>query len=70
MTKAELWKIYVKANPAFDGDGKITLSAAGLRKFFDQTWEVSQHNADARRDRVDDLFSKLMRHMDRPVEQP
>lgn len=39
MTKSELWKIYTDKNPAFAGDGQVTMSAAGLRKLFDQTWE-------------------------------
>jgi len=39
MTKSELWKIYTDKNPAFAGDGQVTLSAAGLRKLFDQTYE-------------------------------
>lgn len=39
MTKPELWKIYTDKNPAFAGDGQVTMSAAGLRKLFDQTWE-------------------------------
>ena len=41
MTKKELWKIYSKRNPSFDGEGMITLSAAGLRKMFETTWEVA-----------------------------
>lgn len=41
MTKKELWKAYVKRNPSFDGDGNITMSARGLRKMFDNTWEMA-----------------------------
>jgi hypothetical protein len=37
MTKKELWKIYSKRNPSFDGEGNVTLSAAGLRKMFETT---------------------------------
>lgn len=41
MTKRELWNKYVERNPSFDGDGNVTLSARGLRKMFDQTWEIA-----------------------------
>lgn len=37
--KQELWKAYVDKNPQFDGDGEVTMTAAGLRKFFDQTFD-------------------------------
>jgi len=39
MTKEQLWKIYVDKNPKFLTDG-ANLSVAGLRKFFDQTWDA------------------------------
>lgn len=38
MTKQELWDSYVSRNPSFHGDGNITMTAAGLKKFFDQTY--------------------------------
>ena len=41
MTKNELWKIYVKRNPSFEGDGNVTMSAKGLRKLFDTTWDTA-----------------------------
>lgn len=41
MTKQQLWKIYTARNPSFDGDGNVTLSAAGLRKMFNQTWDIA-----------------------------
>ena len=46
MTKKELWKIYSKRNPSFDGEGMITLSAAGLRKLFETTWEVAMYDGE------------------------
>lgn len=46
MTKKELWKIYSKRNPSFDGEGMITLSAAGLRKMFETTWEVAFYDGE------------------------
>lgn len=41
MTEAELWKAYSAKNPSFDGDSNITMSAAGLRKLFKQTWDTA-----------------------------
>ncbi len=46
MTKRELWKIYAKRNPSFDGEGMITLSAAGLRKMFETTWEIAMYDGE------------------------
>jgi hypothetical protein len=46
MTKNELWKIYAKRNPSFDGDGNVTLSAAGLRKMFETTWEIAMYDGE------------------------
>ena len=28
-------------NPSFERDGNVTLSARGLRKMFDQTWDLA-----------------------------
>ncbi len=39
MTKDELWNAYVTRNPKFAESGNVVLSAAGLKKLFDQTWE-------------------------------
>jgi hypothetical protein len=41
MKKAELWAVYVKRNPSFEGEGNITLSKRGLRKLFDTTWDTA-----------------------------
>jgi hypothetical protein len=46
MTKRELWKIYAKRNPSFDGTGNVTLSAAGLRKMFETTWEIAMYTGE------------------------
>ena len=40
MTKEELWKIYITKNPSFEGDGKVTMPAKQLKKFFDQTYDA------------------------------
>lgn len=39
MTRDELWESYVAKNPSFASGGNVTLSAAGLRKMFNQTWD-------------------------------
>lgn len=39
MKKEELWAAYVAKNPSFEGGGNVTMSAAGLKKMFDQTYE-------------------------------
>lgn len=43
MKKSELWAIYTKKYPQFAGEGNITLSAKGLRKLFDQTWDYAYY---------------------------
>lgn len=40
MQRDELWAAYYKRNPSFSGTGDITMSAAGLKKLFDQTFEA------------------------------
>jgi len=37
-TKIQLWTIYVEKNPHWENDN-ITLTPAGLKKFFDQAYE-------------------------------
>ncbi|MCX6964767.1 MAG: hypothetical protein NTW41_05390 [Verrucomicrobia bacterium] len=46
MKKSQLWKIYVAKNPAFERDGNVTLSTRGLRKLFDQTWDLALHEGE------------------------
>lgn len=46
MTKKELWKIYAAHNPTFDGEGTVTMTAAGLRKLFETTWDVAYHDGE------------------------
>jgi hypothetical protein len=41
MKKSELWSKYIEKNPSFDGLGTITMSARGLRKMFNQTWDIA-----------------------------
>jgi len=51
MTKKELWKIYVKQNPNFIKNGaSINLTAKGLKKVFDTTWNVTYKQGYKNRD--------------------
>ena len=51
MTRSQLWKIYVKRNPSFDGNGNVTMTARGLRKLFDTTWDVAYFDGEMESDR-------------------
>jgi len=46
VKKSQLWKIYTAKNPSFAGNGNITMSARGLRKLFDQTWDYAFHEGE------------------------
>jgi hypothetical protein len=46
MKKSQLWKIYTAKNPAFERDGNVTLSTRGLRKLFEQTWDLAYHEGE------------------------
>jgi hypothetical protein len=46
MRKSELWRIYVKKNPSFEGDGNVTMSARGLKKLFDTTWNTAYYDGE------------------------
>jgi hypothetical protein len=45
MDREKLWKIFVKANPSFGREGYVTMSARGLRKLFDTTWDQAEQEA-------------------------
>lgn len=59
MTNIELWKTYAARNPSFDGDGQVTMSAAGLRKFFNQTWSIAHDSGYQKAQREAALRSKI-----------
>jgi hypothetical protein len=46
MTKEQLWGIYCRKNPQFEGDGNVTMSARGLRKMFDVTWDTAIYDGE------------------------
>jgi hypothetical protein len=64
MTREELWNAYCKRNPSFAGDGEVTMSARGLKKLFDKTWEIAQQQKPSSsdgKDLFDTLFGGKMR---------
>jgi hypothetical protein len=58
MTKKQLWAVYTAKNPSFDGDGNVTLSAAGLRKMFNQTWDIAFEQGE---DEIDEDYNPPLR---------
>lgn len=42
MTKEKLWDAYVTKNPSFNREGCVTMTAYGLKKLFEQTWEMAE----------------------------
>lgn len=66
MTKDELWKVYVQRNPQFERPGAVTLTSAGLKKLFEQTYDQAHAagvkagiNAQELKLRADSLFGKI-----------
>lgn len=65
MTREALWKIYTDRNPQFLVEGgQVTMSAAGLKKLFDQTWDQATQAAEAKKPApsstaADDLYERL-----------
>jgi hypothetical protein len=51
MTRSQLWKIYTDRNPSFNGDGNVTMTARGLRKMFETTWDVAYFDGGMEPDR-------------------
>lgn len=58
--------MYASKNPQFEGEGTVTMTRAGLRKLFDQTWEKAHEqgvrNGRAAQDldmRANSLFGKI-----------
>ena len=76
MTKQDLWAAYVAKNPSFNGDGNVTMSAAGLKKLFEQTYDKAHEagvkngkaleqmkNQKAEKEKPDDPMSDLFGSM-------
>jgi len=64
MTKEELWKIYSKKNPSFNGDGNVTMSARGLRKMFDTTWEIAMYQGEEDVEKTEQNFQQRTEGLD------
>lgn len=42
MTKQDLWNTYCAKNPSFaELDAKVVMTSRGLKKLFDQTWDMA-----------------------------
>jgi hypothetical protein len=69
MTRRELWAAYCRHNPEFspgEPGATVTMSVAGLRKLFDQTWDKAEAHGRAEaqqsiRDKThaDSLFGRI-----------
>jgi hypothetical protein len=57
--KEELWEAYATKNPSFNGDGEVTMTAAGLRKFFNQTFD---HGFDAGKGAAEALAAMMRKN--------
>ena len=58
MTKSDLWKQIAARNPSFDGDGNITMSAAGLRKLFGLVWDRAHDDGFERGKAITEALNK------------
>jgi hypothetical protein len=65
MTKKDLWAQYVAKNPTFAGDGIITMTASGIRKLFEQTYDRAHdqglENGKAIQKNSDNRFSDIFK---------
>jgi len=59
MTKSELWNVYVKSNPSFEGQNNIIISPKGLKKLFDQTWEMAQERPIKSSSSMENIFADI-----------
>jgi len=59
MTKEQLWKIYTDKNPSFLGDKPVTMSPQGLKKMFDQTFDLGEEHGKNLASKRDDLIEKV-----------
>jgi hypothetical protein len=59
MTKNQLWLLYCAKNPSFTQEGNVTLSSAGLKKLFDQTWEHALESVSSPKPEMPDFFKDI-----------
>lgn len=62
MNKEELWHIYVRNNPVFAAEDmtKVQITARGMRKLFEQTWDIAYRAGVAKATAEKSLFEKIM----------
>lgn len=58
MKKEELWIVYVTRNPQFEGEAPFRITPAGLRKLFDQTWDVAEKTERDSKSLFEEMFGK------------
>ena len=59
MNKEELWDHYVKENPSFaPSPTTVTLTTIGLKKLFDQTWNVGYAEGKKSKSLFEEVFGK------------
>lgn len=60
MKREQLWQQYTSKNESFVGNGNVTMTARGLKKLFDQTWDAAHAEGFAKGKSVkrsmDDMF--------------
>lgn len=59
MTKNQLWLLYCAKNPSFAQGGNVTLSSAGLKKLFDQTWDKALESIIPPKAEMPDFFKDI-----------
>lgn len=59
MNKQELWSAYVARNPSFAKGGNVTMTADGLKKLFDQTWDMAEKHCSAKSSNGASLFDQV-----------
>lgn len=58
MTKDEVWGAYVARNPKLGGTENVTMTAAGFKKFFDQTWKLAAESAPKKLSVFEEMFGR------------
>lgn len=67
MRKEELWVVYITKNPAFIQAETITLTATGLKKLFDQTYQIGYDQGlsigRSEKSVFEEMFGKTSQHL-------
>jgi hypothetical protein len=65
MNKEDLWLVYCKKNPSFEGEGNITMTKNGLKKLFDETYNQAHQEGNKSsnsKPTSPDFFSDLLKN--------